>query len=99
MGINFRKHLTTEEVIQNAADKLAGDISVLVEERESALNVFNSTAMKLGSVNARLQESVERLDNLAGVIATMKGNAQSTISSNEQVINKINELMGVKIPA
>lgn len=99
MGINFRKHLTTEEVIQNATDKLAGDISVLVEERESALNVFNSTAMKLGSVNARLQESVERLDNLAGVIAMMKGNARSTISSNEQVINKINELMGVKIPA
>lgn len=85
----FNKKLTLEQAIDDAVNKLAGDINALQIKKQAALNVFIEATCKLKDVNAALVESVGKMDNLIATIGTLKGETQRSIDENEATIKKL----------
>ena len=85
---------TTEQVLSMATTKLAGDITTLSAQRDSAISIFRETAHNLETINTGLRASMANLDTLAAFIQEQRGNAEKMVSDNEKVKAKIFDIIG-----
>lgn len=88
------KRATTEQILNAATTKLAGDIAALSARKDSAVGVFRKTLSELDSVNDGLKSSIEKFDNLAAFITEQKAVAEAKVSDNEKIRAKIVEIIG-----
>lgn len=88
------KRMTTEQILNAATTKLAGDITALSMRRDSAVGVFRKTLNELDSVNLGLKSSIEKFDNLSAFINEQKAIAETKVSDNEKIRAKIVEIIG-----
>lgn len=85
---------TTEEIVASAINSLSVDVEALSTEKNSALNVFRSTANNLANINEELQSKVNTINQLVGLATAEKDKASQMISDNEAVRKKILDIIG-----
>lgn len=85
---------TTQEVIDDAVNRLSADITDLTLMKNDALSSFRITANTLGGINETLKDKVDKLQSLILFATGEKDNVEKMISDNEAVRQKIIDIIG-----
>ena len=89
----FNKKLTTEQVLDAALVRLAGEISAQTRKRNSALAVFEKTLDELQTANLCLDTSIEKLEKLTAEATLLKKSAQEAVEHNTATMKRIAEIL------
>lgn len=89
----LNKKTTTEQALDAALSRLAGEISAQTLKRNSALAVFEKTLGDLQAANLCLETSIEKLDKLTAEAAKMKESANAAMEHNAATMKRINEIL------
>ena len=85
---------TTEELLKESTTKLTSDIAHLSAMKDSALSSFRTTAIKLETINERLNNNIKVIDEMISLVEAEKKNAKKQVADNEAVRKKILDIIG-----
>lgn len=89
-----KNKMTTAQVLTEATDKLASEITSLTAKRDQSLSIFRQTAQNLDAINTELTGTINKMDEMMAFIADRKEAASKVIADNNQVTAKIYDIIG-----
>ena len=89
-----RRICPADETTTMAVNRLADDILILNERKESAISSFRHTAKELGSINESLNTRRQFYESLMETIEDQKNQTMKMMADNDNVRNKILEIIG-----
>lgn len=91
----FRKKMkATQEILQDAMDRIGGDVDKLTAQRDEALGIFNQAKCRLDNINQEIEQSVQRFREIAEFATKQAAVAEKTMQANMHVCEQIRAILG-----
>jgi hypothetical protein len=90
--ISKKKVTMSDKVTQILSDHNA-ELEKLTGESNDALDTFKKTVAKLDTINAKIDESVDLMEQQISNLTVIKTNMLDKKANNEKVKNKIQEFL------
>lgn len=91
----FRKKMkATQEILQEAMDRISGDVDKLNFQRDEALGIFNQAKCRLENINQEIDQSVQKFREIAEFATKQAAIAEKTMQANTHVCEQICAIIG-----